>query len=164
MTADLNSMKFVALIRGVGPGNPNMHQSKLKEFFESVGFKNVKPIISSGNVIFESNLRDEQIIEQKIEDELPKKLGFFRMTIVRSEIDLKKFVSTDPFKNIQDEKPNYLLVTFFKDRRPEIPTVLDMNSEKSTDFMAKIDKIHNKEVTTRTWKTVHRILKAMENM
>jgi len=157
-------MKYVALIRGVGPGNPNMHGEKLKEFFESLGFGNVKPIISSGNVVFESDETDERKIEDNIQKELPKKLGFSRMTIIRSEDDLRKFVATDPFRNIEDERPNYLLVTFFKDRRAEIPTVLDMNSEKATNFMAEIDKKYNKEVTTRTWKTVHRILNTMEKL
>ncbi len=157
-------MKYVALIRGVGPGNPNMSQQKFKEFFESLGFKKVKPIISSGNVVFQSDETDEGEIEDNIQKELPKKLGFSRMTIIRSEDDLRKFVSTNPFKNIKDERPNYLLVTFFKDRRKELVTVLDMNSEKATHFMAEIDKEYKKQVTTRTWKTVHRILNTMEKL
>lgn len=157
-------MKYVALIRGIGPGNPNMTQAKFKEFFESLGYKNVKPIISSGNVVFETNSNHTALLENRIEEELPKKLGFFRMTIVRSEDDLRMFVATDPFKNIKDERPNYLLATFFKDKRPEIPTVLDMNSEKTTQFMIELDKTYKKEITTRTWKTIHRILNAMEKM
>lgn len=155
-------MKYVALIRGVGPGNPNMTGAKFKEFFEGLGFANVKVVIASGNVVFEPDEANEKALEDKIEKALPKKLGFFRMTIVRSEDNLRKFVASDPFKGFPDEKPNYLLVTFFKDRRVEVPTVLDMNSDKATNFMAKIDREYNKEITTRTWKTVHRILKAME--
>lgn len=154
-------MKYVALIRGIGPGNPNMHGDKLKEFFESLGHTNVTPVISSGNVVFESNSSNTHALEEKIEEELPKKLGFSKATIVRSEDDLRKFVATDPFKGVKDEKPNYLIVTFFKDQRPEIATVLDMSSNKTPDFMVKLEKEYGKEITTRTWKTVHRILKVM---
>lgn len=153
---------YVALIRGVGPGNPNMSGPKFTEFFEGLGFTKVKPVIASGNVVFESKETDEKALEDKIEENLPKKLDFSRMTIVRSEEDLKKLVKSDPFKGVEDKAPNYLLVTFFKDRRKEIATVLNMNTDKSTNFMAKMDRDHKKEVTSRTWKTIHRILKAME--
>lgn len=156
-------MKYVALIRGVGPGNPNMHQAKLKEFFESLGFSNVTPVISSGNVVFESNETDEPRLEEKIEKEMPKKLGFERSTIIRSETDLKKLVAKDPYEGIEDKMPNYLLVTFFKDRKPEICSVLNMNDDKTVNFMAKLEKEHGKEITSRTWKTVNRILKKMDS-
>lgn len=156
--------KYVALIRGIMPMNPNMKSARLKEFFESLGFQNVKTVIASGNVVFESTSNDSSKLEEKIEEELPKKLGFSKTTIVRSQTELENFVKTDPFKGVIDEKPNYLLVTFFKDRKPEIATVLDLNDAKSTDFMTKMEKEHGKELTTRTWKTVHRILKAMESL
>lgn len=146
-------MKYVALIRGIMPGNPNMKSARLKEFFESLGFQNVKTVIASGNVVFESDSKDQSALEAKIEKELPKKLGFSKTTIVRSEEELKKFVSTDPFKGVIDEKPNYLLVTFFKDRKPEIATVIDLSGPKTPDFMAKMEKQYGKELTTRTWKT-----------
>lgn len=164
-------MKYVALIRGIEPGNPNMHGAALKKFFEDLGFTNVKPVISSGNVVFampagrqESKSSDTSALEKKVEAELPKRLGFSKTTIIRSEEDLKKFVATDPFKGVKDEKPNYLIVTFFKDKTPELATVLDQSANKTPDFMIKLEKEHGKEITTRTWKTVHRILKAMDSL
>ncbi len=157
-------MKYVALIRGIMPMNPNMKSDKLKEFFESLGFQNVKTVIASGNVVFESPSNDSRKLEEKIEEELPKKLGFSKTTIVRSQTELENFVKTDPFKGVKDEKPNYLLVTFFKDRKPEIATVIDLSGPKTPDFMAKMEKEYGKELTTRTWKTLHRILKTMESL
>ncbi len=154
-------MKYVALLRGIGPGNPNMHQAKLKEFFEDLGFKNVRPVISSGNVIFESESSDQIGLEKKIEIELPKKLGFTSTTIIRSEKELGRLISKNPFKGTADEKPNYLLVTFFKDRKLELCSVIDLSSSKTPDFMAKLDREYKKKITSRTWKTVHRILNKM---
>ncbi len=155
-------MKYVAFIRGIGPGNPNMHGQKLREFFESLGFENVTPVISSGNVVFESSETNAKNLEERVEEELPKRLGFSKAVIIRSESDLKKLVAKNPFKGIIDEKPNYLLVTFFKDRKPELATVVDMNANKTPDFMAKLERTHGKEITTRTWKTVNRIIKVMD--
>lgn len=155
-------MKYVALIRGVGPGTPNMHSLPLTKFFEELGFKNVKTVISSGNVVFENSETDNEKLEESIEKELPKKLGFFRTTIVRSEEQLKNIIAKDPFKGVKDEKPNYLLVTFFKDGKEELSSVINLDEGKTPDFMTKLEKEYGKEITSRTWKTVNRILKIME--
>lgn len=156
-------MKYVALIRGVGPGNPNMTSVKFKEFFENIGFENIKTVISSGNVVFESEEEDTKKLEERIEKELPKKLGFSRTIIVRSEKYFKEFVAKDPFSGIIDENPNYLLVTFFKDGKEELATIINLTNSKTTDFMSKLEKEHGKEITSRTWKTIGRIIKAMDS-
>lgn len=155
--------KYVALIRGVGPANPNMQRSPLTKFFEELGFQNVKTIISSGNVVFESGETDIKKLEEKIEKEFPKKLNFSRATIIRSEEQLKKLIDKNPFNGIIDEKPNYLLVTFFKDGKDELATVINLEEGKTPEFMTKLEKEHGKEVTSRTWKTVQRILKVMKD-
>lgn len=155
-------MKYVVLLRGIGPGNPNMTGAKFKEFLESLGFINVTPVIASGNVVFESENENEKDIEDLIEKELPLRLGYSRAVIVRSEDDLRKLILSDPYKGIKDELPNYLLVTFFKDRRKPLCSILDMGDAGTTKFMAKLDREYRKNITSRTWKTVNRIMKVME--
>jgi uncharacterized protein (DUF1697 family) len=154
--------RYVALLRGIGPTNPNMKGEKLAWAFEKLGFKDVKTVIASGNIIFTSSLKSESTIEKKIEDGLEKLLGFRRAAIVRSKSDLEQLAKKDPFKGVKDEKPNYLLVTFFKDRRPPLASVINIEEGKTPDFMAKLERARGKEITSRTWKTVHRILKKME--
>ncbi len=90
---------YVALLRGIGPTNPNMRQTKLKEFFEHLGFKNVATVISSGNVVFDSGSKSTDILEKKIEKELPEYLGFTSTTIVRSRQELETMVEENPFKS-----------------------------------------------------------------
>lgn len=155
-------MKYVALLRGIGPGNPNMTKEKFTEFFQGLGFTNVSVVISSGNIVFESDEKDSAKIENLIEEQLPIKLGYSRAAIVRSHDELVQFIASDPYKGIKDEAPNYLLVTFFKDRRPPLSSVLDMTDANTTKFMAKLDKEYKKAVTSRTWKTIQRIMKVME--
>ncbi|MDE1874584.1 MAG: DUF1697 domain-containing protein [Patescibacteria group bacterium] len=153
----------VALIRGIGPTNPNMKSDKLKSAFESLGFKNVATVIASGNVVFESTSSDMETLETKIEKGLSKKLSFERAVLVRSRAEIERLVARDPFKGIKDEKPNYLLITFFKDRRRELASVLDMTDgpTEATSHMARVEREHGKTLTSRTWKTVNRILKKM---
>lgn len=142
--------------------NPNMKGAKLVWAFEKLGFKDVRAVISSGNVIFSTTARNTALLEKKIEDGLEKLLGFRRAAIVRSEEEIKKLVLRNPYKGVKDEKPNYLLVTFFKDRKPELCSVIKITGGKTPDFMVKLGRMHGKELTSRTWKTVHRILKKME--
>lgn len=154
-------MKYVAFIRGVGPENPNMHGNKLREFFEKLGFHNVKPLLSSGNVVFESDEIDTKAMEKRIEEQLPLILGFSRMTIVRSQEYLQALFHSDPFKGTPDEPTSRLNVTFLKSGR-EVFTAIDTLGTGTTKIMAELEKKHGKDITTRTWKTVGRVLKKME--
>jgi uncharacterized protein (DUF1697 family) len=155
---------YVALLRGIMPMNPNMRGEKLKEVFESLGLKDVATVIVSGNVVFKSKTKNISVLESKIEKALFAKLGFHSTTIIRSQEYLEKLVKKNPFKGVKDEKPNYLLVTLFKSGRTEQCQVIDLRSSKTPQFMAKIEKEHGKEITTRTWKTVGRILTKMREM
>jgi uncharacterized protein (DUF1697 family) len=114
-------MKYVALLRGIGPSNPNMHGAKLKAAAESAGFKNVQTLLSSGNIIFESKSKDQATIEAKLEKTWPAKLGFNSMTIIRSQDQLQALVDADPYKGSEHSRSSYLLVTFFKKPPQPVP-------------------------------------------
>ncbi len=152
-------MQYVALLRGIMPMNPNMKSGKLKEAFESMGFSDVKTVIASGNVIFESPETNILKLEEHIEKALPKLLQFSSSTIVVSKEELETLAKKDPFKGIPDTKENYLVVTFLKGGKT-IATVITLGEDRTPDLMRRLEKEHGKQITTRTWKTVHRILKA----
>lgn len=154
-------MKYVAFIRGIGPENPNMHQDKLKDFFEKLGFANIKVLLSSGNVVFESEEKSNRLLENLIEDELPHILGFSRTTIVRSYQEIKKILSSDPFKGVEDLPTSRLNVTFLKNGK-EVFTVIDTVNMGITKIMASLERQYGKEITMRTYKTVARVMKKME--
>jgi len=128
-------MRYVAFIRGVGPENPNMHRRKLKEFFEKLGFKNVKTLLSSGNVLFESDKEDRNSFENLIEANLPKLLGFSRVTIVRSYNELKKMFASDPFKGVEDTPTSRLNVTFLKTDKEIYSAIDTINTGYNKDYV-----------------------------
>lgn len=173
-------MKYVALLRGIGPSNPNMHGAKLKAAAESAGFNNVQTLLSSGNLIFESNIKDQAKIEAELEKTWPARLGFNSLTIVRSQEQLQALVDANPYKGSRhgNISKNYLLVTFFKsppkDRPPHnyyevggvnaLCSTIDNSQMRTPDFMAKADRQYGKDrITSRTWLTIQRILAKMEN-
>lgn len=154
--------KYVALLRGIRPTNPNMRNDKLRGVFEKLGFRNVQTVISSGNVVFESASKSVPALEKKIETALPAQLGFTSMTIIRSQAELERLVAKDPFKGATHDRNSYLIVTFLKKKPREIYTVIDTRKTRTPDFMVKLEKQYGKEITTRTWKTIGRILAKME--
>lgn len=175
--------RYVALLRGIAPTNPNMRNDKLRGVFEKLGLENVKTVISSGNVIFESPSRSAAKLEETIEKALPEHLGFTSTTILRSQGQIKRLVDQNPFKGMEHSQKSSLNVTFLKKKRKidikfpyqvenrdytlrrmyagAICSVIDLTSAKTPDLMVWLEKQFGKEITTRTWKTVERILKAM---
>lgn len=175
---------YVALLRGIAPTNPNMRNEKLRWLFEKLGFTNVRTVISSGNVIFESPSRSVKKLEAEIENAIPKELGFTSSTIIRSKGQIGKLVEQNLFMGMEHSQKSNLNVTFLKRKtKPEIQfpytvegraytllgiydgavcSVIDVTSSKTPDLMIWLEKKFGKEITTRTWKTVERILKAME--
>lgn len=174
-------MKYVALLRGIVPMNPNMRNDKLRGVLEGLGFKNVQTVISSGNVLFESPSDDAGGLEAAIEQAWPKELGFNSTTIVRSLEDLQKLTDSEPFNDTEDMPSSRLNVTFLKKdvknglkfpyqgqgyvvlgmESRAVFTVIDTSSTKTPNVMSWLEKQFGKEITTRTWKTIHRILTKM---
>lgn len=175
--------KYVALLRGIGPGNPNMRNEKLREFFEGLGLQNVTTVISSGNVVFESNITDIKSLETMIEEALPIQLEFSSTTIIRSQDQLQKLVDANPFKSTEHGPKSYLMVTFCKNppktdlKLPYQPpgkpyqlfnivddtlfSITDTTAMPTTDIMQWLEKQFGKQISSRTLLTVHRILKKM---
>ncbi len=144
------------------PTNPNMRNEKLRSVFESLGFANVQTVISSGNVIFETNLKDIPAQEAIIEKALTKQLGITSGVFIRSQKDLKTLIKKDPFKGAEHNQKSYLIVTFLKKKPHVLFNTVDLSKAKTADFMRQIEKEFGKENTTRTWKTIQRMLKKME--
>jgi uncharacterized protein (DUF1697 family) len=176
-------MKYAALLRGIAPMNPDMRNERLIWMFEQIGFRNVKSVIASGNIIFETGLTENAKLEAKIEKGFPELLGYNCTTIVKSKEDLEELIALDPFSGLEHSPKTSLNVTFTKIpiktnwHFPYTPpdkdylienmtenavfSVTDVSTAKTPDLMGWLEKHFGKQITTRTWKTVDRILQKM---
>jgi uncharacterized protein (DUF1697 family) len=175
--------KYVALRRGITPLNPNMRNDKLRDLFEELGFTNVKTVISSGNVIFETPRKDLKKLEEMIESAILAQLGYTSTTIIRSGEQLQILMEAKPFDEREHTKQTNLTVTFLKNKPPTelnalrdtkhegyeilgmhdkaVYSVLDLTSAKTPQLMSWLERQLGKEITTRTWNTVQKILKSL---
>jgi uncharacterized protein (DUF1697 family) len=157
----------------------NCKMPELKKALEGAGFTDVKTVISSGNAVFSSRAASESSLEKKCEAAMLKSMGRSFMTIVRSIDDLESLLATDSFRKYDVPQSAKKNVTFLRARpatNPRLPVqmkggqILGLHGreaylyyipgEADPSFMTAIEKTFGKEITTRTWETVGRIVKA----
>lgn len=155
-------MTYVAMLRGFGPTKPNMRNEKLRMVFRGLSYTNVKTVIASGNVIFDCPNTRPDTLEREIEKAIARKLGFTSTVIIRRKSDIEKLIASDPFAHLKKPADPYLLVTFMRQPPYEAFTVLDRSDPSTPDEMRKLEKAYGKDITSRTWQTISRILKATE--
>lgn len=171
---------YCALLRGIGPGNPNMRNDKLRAVLGGLGFDGVASVLSSGNLVFATD-DDASALEDRIQGALQQELGIGGGTIVRSRSELQALVDTDPFSGRKHGRDTYLTATFLKyhQESPEslaeldganvslvgydaaaraVLAVSDHTRSSGPEFMTMLERRFGKDITTRTWLTVHRIV------
>jgi uncharacterized protein (DUF1697 family) len=167
---------FVAFLRGINVGgNKTISMNELAALFEKVGFKNIKTILNSGNVIFEFKETSETVLVKKIEKAIEDKYGFEVTVQIRKLDEIKKLIEKNPFRKFTPNKDTHWYVTFLNDFKGKAPAaasdsykilgiendalfcVMDRIKGQSTDLMGFIDKTFGKEVTTRNWNTLLKI-------
>lgn len=147
----------------------------LQKVFEKFGFSDVRTLIASGNVLFDTETIDEEILREDIEEALLKQFGFTIPVILRTKDEIEILVKNDPFANVEIEQGARLQITFFAEEidgkapiekegfvivyvgKREVASVVAL-SGKTTDLMAFVDKTFGKNSTTRNWNTVQKLL------
>jgi uncharacterized protein (DUF1697 family) len=95
---------YVAFLRGINVGgNAILLMSELKSLCEKLGFENVRTYIQSGNVIFESGLR-EDVLREQLETALEKKMGKAIVVSMRTRDELARALEKNPFPSVEAAK------------------------------------------------------------
>jgi uncharacterized protein (DUF1697 family) len=176
--------RYAAFLRGINVGgHRSVPMEELARTFFSVGFKNVRTVLASGNVLFETPRTGVTTLERTITKALAATFGFDIDVLLRSIEELEKLVASAPFRGIRVTSQTRLYVTFLVERskpvRPyrsadghlkifgnsgrEVFSVLTLSgSTGSVDLMKVIEQRFGRKVTTRNWNTVVRLLSVGE--
>lgn len=103
MNKDKSLITYVAFLRAINVGGRFVKMDVLSKLFSSAGFQNVRTFIQSGNVIFDSAETDADMLEDRIEKLLQKKLGYEVDTMIRMLDELEAMVRRNPFKKLPDD-------------------------------------------------------------
>jgi len=174
--------RIVGFLRGVNVGgNHKVQMIQLRQLLKTeIGCSNVQTVLNSGNLIFDHPSTDLKDLEIKIEHCLLRTFEFSIPTILVIKTDLDLLQHIHPFELETDNKDLRFYVSFLK-KEPtldiQLPcstndnsftilkvvdkcvfSVLDLNRSKSVNGMQELERIFGKELTTRNWRTINRVI------
>jgi uncharacterized protein (DUF1697 family) len=89
--------RYFCFLRAINVGGHTVTMPTLKKLFDAMDFRNVETFIASGNVIFETSIRDPRKIEELISANLQKALGYEVHSFVRTREELAAVDAYRPF-------------------------------------------------------------------
>jgi uncharacterized protein (DUF1697 family) len=173
--------EYISMLRGINVGpHKRIRMLDLIALYESLGFKNIRTYLQSGNVIFEASEVDGGTLFKLIGDKIKQVFGFQVEVLIRTPDELAHVIKDNPFLKDNNIDTANLYVTFLSD----LPGQVELNKIKENRNETDSLIIFNKEVylycpngygstrysndffekklgltaTTRNWKTVNALL------
>jgi uncharacterized protein (DUF1697 family) len=174
--------RYVAFLRGINVGGKRLIKMEdLRRVVESLGLKNVRTFIASGNVLFETSQTNRTALARKIEKKLLTAFGHDVPVALLTVDELKDILRSGPFKKIKPSADVMMCVTLLATEpkgRPKLPfhsaienlEVLAIKNHaafilcrrKKNGSFSFPNNFFEKEfgvvATTRQWNTISRIV------
>jgi uncharacterized protein (DUF1697 family) len=178
---------YVAFLRGINVGGKKLIKMEdLRRVVESIGLKNVRTFIASGNVLFETSQTNRDALTRKIEKKLLTAFGHDVPVVLQTIDELKDLLRAGPFKKIKPSAGVMMCVTLLVGS-PRAGPKLPFQSEKENLEVLAIknhaafilcrrkkngsfafpnnflEKEFGVTATTRQWNTINRIVDFADN-
>ena len=135
--------RYMAFLRAINVGGRHaIKMDFLRHLFGSLGFSNVESFIASGNIVFETVLKNAQVLEREIESNLHKALGYEVATFIRTDAELVTIANYKPFRQTDLAMAVALNIAFLAER-PD-----DKSEKRLMELRTDIDdfNIHGREI------------------
>ena len=107
---------WVALLRGINVGKTKtVKMEDLAALYESLGLKNVRTYLRSGNVIFDAPEMDTEKLSLILEERITGTVGFPVKVLIRTGEELQQVINDNPFLPGLSRDITRLHVTFLSD-------------------------------------------------
>ncbi len=173
-------MIYIALLRGINVGGHTVKMDRLRELFTELGFTDVRTYIQSGNVFFETEQTDRELLTQTIERHLHQALGYQVPIFLRTIPELEQIVAMNPFQHLNVTPDMRLCVVFTSDIIPRTLALPHRSPKNDMEIIHTTDheaftvwyltngrppatqsfKVLGDRTTTRFFHTTARILEA----
>ncbi len=175
----------IALLRGIDVGRAKrVSMANLRSFFESLGFKNVRTLLNSGNVIYEAPGSPPSTSAPRIERALLDRIGLISKITVLTAADLTSIIDDNPLRTIA-HNPSRLLVTMLTNPvdRKEVQPLLKQKWTPETLALGRravylwtpegilkskaavaVSRIVGDGATSRNWATMLKLQALVEGM
>jgi uncharacterized protein (DUF1697 family) len=177
----------ISLLRGINlGGHKKVKMSDLCALYGSLGHREVRSHINSGNVLFRTGERDVAAVVKKLESAIEKECGFHVDVVVRTTAEMRDVIRRNPFAKRKEVEPGKLLVTFLPQKpakeiseqlrnlKPdpeemyldgcEIYTYFPEGAGRSKLFSGLSGKLLKNQGTARNWNTVLKLMEIAEDL
>ena len=175
----------ISLLRGINVGgHKKIKMADLKALYGSLGLRQVRTVLQSGNVVFEADEGELAGLSGRLEAAIREGFGFDVQVITRTREAFEGAIERQPFDSAQLEEPGKVAVVFLsavpepglvaglRERNVGREVIFDGGRELYifySDGMAR-SKLDNKRIegalkvgsTARNWNTCGRLLKLLE--
>ncbi len=171
---------YVSMLRAVNVGGTSrIKMDALRAVYESIGLKDVRTLLQSGNVVFRSGITDREQLVKRITQELARRLELEVGVILRTLAEIASIVERGPVLSPRADKAK-LLVMFLSAvpegaaqaalvkghkgpemlevRGPEIYLYYPDGVGRSKLTGAVIENKLNVSGTARNWNTLQKLL------
>lgn len=176
----MNQDVYVSFLRGINVGgHRKILMTDLKKLYENLGFTSVISFIQSGNIVFKAPaIKDPNVYELMIEQEIKKEFGFDVPVLIRTKVELERLISSNPFSSIANidslyiaflssspemkRKESFLKENYLPDKAEIIGKEVYLNlvnkasETKLTNTL--VEKKLNCNASSRNWKTTLKML------
>lgn len=183
-TREITATSYVAFLRGINNiGSKTVKMDELKRIFEATGLQNVRTILASGNIVFETTISETHTIITETERQLEKKLGYKVSVVLRTLDELHLLVKSNPFNQIKITPRTKLLLTFLSEKpmsRLKVPykskdndfiimriigneiysVVNLLPNKRPYRIISFLEKEFGNRITNRNWSTILKIVNA----
>lgn len=177
----------IALLRAVNlAGHNSIKMDALRELCESLGLRDPRTHLQSGNVVFRTKERDLARLAQRLEKAIDRRCGFRTRVMLRTTSEVRAVIERNPFARRRDIDPSRLLVNFLADDPgPDAPgKILNLKGHpeelhlagrelyiyypngvgRSKLTAAVIERTLKVSGTGRNWNTVTKLLEIAESL
>ncbi|MFE9078260.1 DUF1697 domain-containing protein [Bacillus mobilis] len=175
---------YIALLRGINVGGHKViKMAYLKQMFESIGLKQVKTYIQSGNIVFESE-KDIGFLNKRIQSEINNVFDFDVPVMLRTRDEFINTIKRCPYEVDSLLEGESIHVAFLANELSEkeidqllmqknetedcfihekVVYLFFKNSIRNSKLMNQFQKLQT-PATIRNWRTVNKLKVIVESM
>jgi uncharacterized protein (DUF1697 family) len=161
-------------------GHQKISMEALKTLCVSMGLKDVKTYIQSGNIVFREHGKTPEKLARTLENGIEAKFGFRPAVLVRTVAEMRAVITNNPFAQRDEVQPNKLLVVFMNSApvQKTVDQVLTLPCDPEEIHilgreiyiyypegmarpkvpLARLERILQCSSTGRNWNTVNKLL------
>jgi uncharacterized protein (DUF1697 family) len=177
----------ISMLRGVNlAGKRKVKMEALRALYESIGLRDARTLLQSGNVLFKSGRKDLGALTGLIEGAIERKFGFHSDVVLRTSAELRDVIARNPFGNRAGVEASKLLISFLvsepaAEARENVLRIKAEPEELRIDgrevyiyfpngmgrpklSMALVERTLKTSWTGRNWNTVRKLLEMAEGL